>query len=115
MLALCFLLPVDFSLFRLHRSRELVQCLVEIVHLRQNAEPGDDGKNVGRGLSELVVAPQCELQGNTESLDRHDRDGANSRADRNVNERVLLSVQRSYPVDHDGREDGHGKAIGKES
>lgn len=91
-LALCFLLPAGFSSFRLHRSRELIQCLVEIVHLRQNAEPGDDGKDVGRGLSELVVASQCKLQGNTEGLDRHDRDGANSRADRDINERVLLSV-----------------------
>ena len=80
----------------------MVQCLVEIVHLCQDTETRNDGKDVGGGLSKLIVAPQGKFHGNAKGLDGHDGDGANGRADRDVNERVSLSVHRCYPVDHDG-------------
>ena len=80
----------------------MVQCLVEIVHLRQDAESRNNGKDVGGGLSELIVAPQGKFQGNAKGFDGHDGDGANGRANRDVDEGVSLSVYRCYPVDHDG-------------
>lgn len=66
-------------------------------------------------MSELVVAPQCKLQGNAKCLDGHDGDGANGGTDRDIDERVLLSVHRCYPVDHDGREDGHRETVREKS
>lgn len=53
-------------------------------------------------MGELVVTAQGQFDGNTDTLDCHDGDGANSAADGNVNQRVLASITRAYAVDHDG-------------
>lgn len=66
-------------------------------------------------MRELIVASQGELHGNAKSLDGHDRNGANGGADGDENERVLLSIHRRYPVNHDGRENSHRKTVAKES
>jgi hypothetical protein len=66
-------------------------------------------------VSELVVAAQGQLDGDTDTLDRHDGDGANSAADRNVNQRVLASIARAHAVDHDGREDNDQQHIEEEA
>ena len=42
----------------LHGGRELVQCLVEVVHLSENAEPGDDRKDVCGRMGELIVTSE---------------------------------------------------------
>lgn len=55
-------------------------------------------------MRKLVVARKCKLQGDSEGLDRHDGDGADSRADREVNDGVLLAVDRSNLVNHDDGE-----------
>lgn len=99
----------------LHRSGERVQSLVEIVHLRENAESGDDRKDICRRMGELVITSERELQRNTKRFDRHDGNGADGRADRDVNERVLLSVYGRNSVDHDGRVDCDGEAINEET
>lgn len=102
-------------LLHLHRGRELVQCLVEVIHLCQNAEPGYNGKDICRRMGELIVAPEGELQRNAKRLDGHDRDGADSGADRDVYQRVLLSVHGRDAVDHDGGENRDSEAIDEEA
>ena len=91
----------------LHRCRKLVQGLVKVVHLGQDAETGDNGEDISRGMRELVIPAQGQFHGNAKRLDGHDGDGADGRADGDVDKRVLLPIHRSYPVDHHGRVDGH--------
>lgn len=62
-------------------------------------------------MRELVVATQCELQGNAKALDGHDRYGADGRADADVDHWVLLPVYRRNLVNHDQGEDGHNRDI----
>lgn len=57
-----------------HIGRELAEGLVEVVHLRQNADSGDNHKDIGRRMAELVVARKGQLQRNAKGLDSHDRD-----------------------------------------
>lgn len=71
------------SIFRsltgyLHLSAELAQRFVEVIHLRQDADRGEDHENVSRWVSELVVPGKRKLQRNAEGLYGHDRDGPNS-------------------------------------
>lgn len=88
----------------LHRGRERVQCLVEIVHLRENAEGSHDGEHISGSMNELVIAAKCQLERDAESLDRHDGHGADGGADRDINERVLLAIDRRNPIYHHSRE-----------
>lgn len=89
----------------IHVCWELAERLVEVVHLCENAHARDDHENVGRGMGELVVAGESQLQGDAEGLDGHDRHGSHEGADAEVDERVLLSVDGRDFVDH---EDGEG-------
>lgn len=66
-------------------------------------------------MRELVVPAQGQFDGNAKCLDGHDRNGADGRADRDVDERVLLPIHRSYPVNHHGRVDGHCQTIAQEA
>lgn len=59
-------------------------------------------------MSELIVPTQSKFQCDAECFDRHNRYGANGRTDGDVNERVLLSVDRCNSINHDCREDRHG-------
>lgn len=61
-------------------------------------------------MAELVVASKCEFQSNAEGLDGHDGDGSDSRANGEVDERILLSVDGGNLVDHGNgeRDDGNG-------
>ena len=61
-------------------------------------------------MAELIVAGKCKLKGNTKSLDGHDGDGADGRANGKVNEGILLSVGGCNLVNHkDGKgDDGNG-------
>lgn len=103
------------SLFHSHRGREGVQCLVDIIHLGKNAEGGNNGENIGRCVDELVVASEGQFHRDTERLDRHDRDGADSRTNRDENQRILLSMHRGNPIDHDSGEDCNDQAVEEES
>lgn len=58
-------------------------------------------------MRKLIVMVEGEFQSNAERFDRHDRNGANGRADGDVNQWVLLSVDWGDPVDHDRRENSH--------
>lgn len=98
-----------------HRSREGIQCLVEVVHLRQNAESGHNGKDVGGCVDELVVAANGQFHRNTEGLDGHDGNRSNSGANRDVDERVLFAIDGRNSVDHQSREDRNCDTVEKES
>lgn len=87
----------------LHVGWELAERLVKVVHLRQNAHSRDDHEHIGRGVSELVVASKGQLQSNAECFDSHDRDGSHERANAEIDERVMLAVDRSNFVDHEDR------------
>lgn len=65
-------------------------------------------------MDKLIVARECQLQSNTKGLDRHDGDRSHGRADRDVDERVLLSVEGGDSVNHHGRENRHCQAVKKE-
>ena len=62
-------------------------------------------------MRKLIIATEGQFHRDTECLDRHDRDRADSGADRDEDERVFLSVYWRDAVDHDRREDRHGKAV----
>lgn len=57
----------------LHVGRELFQCLVEIVHLGNDAYCHDNTKSISGRMSELIIAGKCKLDCNAECFDRHDR------------------------------------------
>jgi hypothetical protein len=89
-----------------HVGVELTQSLVKVVHLSQNADDGNQYKDIGAGVSKLVVSGKSQLDGNAHTLDGHDGHGADSAADGNVDERILASVARAHAVDHgDGEDD----------
>lgn len=91
------------------------ECLVEVVHLRQDADRGQDHEDVGRRVRELVVAGKGELQRDAKGLDRHDGDGADGGADGQVDERALLAVRRGHLVDHDDGEDCNEEHVEEEA
>lgn len=66
-------------------------------------------------MGELVVTSKSQFDGDTDTLDGHDGDGADSAADGNVNQRVLASVARAYAVDHDSRKDDDQNHVEKEA
>lgn len=100
--------------FDIHVGGELAKSLVKVVHLRQDADGRDNHKHVGRRVGELVVAGKRQLEGDAKGLDGHDRDGADGRADAQVDERVLLAVSRRHLVDHDTRERADDEGIQQE-
>lgn len=100
--------------FDVHVGGELAERLVEVVHLRQDADGRDNHKHVGRRVGKLVVPGKRQLEGDAKGLDGHDRDGADGRADAQVDERVLLAVSRRHLVDHDTREHADDEGIQQE-
>lgn len=100
--------------FDVHVGGELAERLVEVVHLRQDADGRDNHKHIGRRVGELVVPAKRQLEGDAKGLDGHDRDGADGRADAQVDERVLLAVPRRHLVDHDAREHADDEGIQQE-
>lgn len=90
----------------IHVGWKLAERLVEVIHLRQDADSRDNHKHIGRSVSELVVARKSQLQSDAERFDGHDRDGSHKRADTEVYEWVMLSVDRSNLVNH---ENGEGR------
>lgn len=59
-------------------------------------------------MCELVVPGESELKRNAESFDGHDGDRAHRGADRQINQRIALAIERRDFVDHDHGEDSHG-------
>ena len=99
----------------LHVAGEASKRLVEVVHLGQDADAGEDHEDISRGVGELVVAGKRELEGDAKSLDGHDRDGADSRADGQVDESILLAVDRRNLVDHEDGEADDRDSVEKEA
>lgn len=99
----------------IHGGRKLAQSFVEVVHLGQNANSCQNDEDISRRVCELVIASQGQLDGNSKSLDRHDRNRSDSRADRKVDEGVLLSILWSYLVDHGGCKYGNSEYIDQEA
>lgn len=94
----------------LHVAGEASKCLVKVIHLGDNAETSQNHKDISRRVAELVVACKGKLEGDAESLGRHDGNGADSRADGEIDERILLAVVWGNSVDHEDskRDDGDG-------
>jgi hypothetical protein len=99
----------------LHVGGEVGKSFVEVIHLGQNADGCQDHENIGRGMAELVVASKGELERNTKSFDRHDRNGSNSRADGKVNESVLLAISGGNSVNHKDGETNDGEGVEKKA
>lgn len=83
-----------------HVGRKLAERLVEVVHLCQDTHSRNDHEHIGRSMSELVVASKCQLQSNAKCFDSHDRDRSHEGADTEVDEWVMLPVDRSNLVNH---------------
>jgi hypothetical protein len=92
---------------RLHRCGKLAQSLVEIVHLRQDADCGQDDEHVSRWVCKLVLSSHSQFHRNSESLDRHNRNSADSRANRQVNKGVLLPVLGCNSIYHNDCKNHH--------
>ena len=65
-------------------------------------------------MGELVIASKCQLDGNAETLDRHDGNATDCAADRNVDEWVLAAVRGGNAIDHYNGEGGHGGTVEEE-
>lgn len=65
-------------------------------------------------MGELVVASEGELQCDAEGLDGHDGDGPDSRANREVDQCVLLAVLGRNLIYHDDGEDDNQTGVEKE-
>lgn len=107
-------LPVAHQHHRTEDSQirgEAGKSLVEVVHLRHNADNRQEHEDVSRRVRELVVTPKCQLHGDPEGLDRHDGHRANGRADGEIYECVLLAVFWSDLVYHHDGKDGHGNSV----
>ena len=66
-------------------------------------------------MAELVVTSERQLERNAKSLDRHDRNGPNGRADGKVDEGVFLAIARGNPVNHKDGEANNGKGVEKKT
>jgi len=51
-------------------------------------------------MGELILAGNSEFERYSESLNRHDGNGPNCRADGEIDKRILLAVYRTYFVYH---------------
>jgi len=94
-----------------HVGVELTQRFVKVIHLRQDADNRHQDEDICARVGELVAPAQSELHSDTDSLDGHDRDGADSAADAQVYEGVLAAITWSDAVDHDGSEDDDGGTV----
>lgn len=101
--------------FDLHVGRERSESLVEVIHLRQDADCCENHEDVGRRVRELVVASECELESNAKGLDGHDRDGADGGADGQVDQGVSLAVDGGNSVDHEDGKSHDSKGIQQET
>lgn len=94
-----------------HVGGEGIECLIEVVRLDDDAAGDENGKNVGRGSGELVVAGEGELDGDAEAFDGHDRYRADERADGDVDDGDRAAVAGHHSVYHDEAEDKDDEAV----
>lgn len=66
-------------------------------------------------MRKLVLSCESHLKCNAERFDSHDRDRSGGRADRQVDQRILLAVLWRDFVDHQDGEHGNEGAIEKEA
>ena len=94
---------------QVHVGGELAQRFVEVVHLGQDTHHNHNGEDVCGWMSKLVFAAKREFQSNAEAFDSHDGDGADGRANADVNHGIFLPINRGDLIDHDHcekRDDG---------
>jgi hypothetical protein len=94
-----------------HVCGKLAKSLIQVVHLREDTNDGDNDEHVCRGVRELVLALERHFQSNAKGFDGHDGDGSSRGADGQVNERVLSAVLGCDLVDHEDGKDGHKSAV----
>ena len=85
----------------IHVGGKGIQSFVEIIHLNKNTTSHDNAKHIRARMRQLVIAADCEFDGNAKAFDRHDRHGANKGAYGNVYKRVGTTVFRDNRIDHD--------------
>lgn len=66
-------------------------------------------------MGKLIVTTEGQPYGDSESLHGHDGDRADSGADGDIDKRVLVSVDGSNSVDHDGGEDRNSQTVEQEA
>lgn len=113
MSAIVVRLPHDWR--GLHVGRELAQSLVKVVHLGKDTNHSNNHEDISRRVAELVVPRKGQLESNAKRLDGHDRDGSNSRANAQVDKRILLAVDRPNLVDHNRRENADEQRVEQEA
>ena len=59
-----------------HVGGKGVQCLIEVVHLHQDADDHDNGEDIRARVCQLVLPGKSELECNSEPFDGHDGDRA---------------------------------------
>lgn len=85
----------------LHVGREGVEGFVEVVHLHEDTEHNDDAEYVSAWVGELVFTAEGEFDCDTEAFDGHDGDGADERADGDVDDGIGATVTGDDTVYHD--------------
>lgn len=78
-----------------------IQCSVEEVDLNDDGKPQDERQDVGEGVSNNREALEEVPDGDTQPLDGSHREGADHRADDNVNEDIPLPITWGHNEDED--------------
>lgn len=97
-----------------HVCGELIQSLVEIVHLHKDAHDDDNGKTVRGRVRELVVAVERKLERDAKALDAHDGDGADQAADGDVDKWRAFAVLWDHAPDHKHSKSRHKETVREE-
>lgn len=66
-------------------------------------------------MAELVIAGKGKLEGDAKGLGGHDGDGADGGANGEIDERILLAMERSNSVNHEDGKGNHGNRVEKEA
>lgn len=93
---------------------ELVEGLIEVVHLREDADNHHADEYVGGHVGELVIAGKGQLEGNTKGLDGHDGDGTHTQTDGDVDHGVRVAVLGHDLVDGEQRVDSDQEGVEEE-
>jgi len=98
-----------------HIRGERIESLIKVVHLNQYTPSGHNPKHISARVCELIVPSKGEFDCNTETFDRHDRNGANQGTDGDVNDRICAPIPWDDGENHEGTEHNNGEAVQHEA